>query len=217
IAGATVIVYNYSRFEAKAVLNALLKQCITTLCAPPTVWRMLVQEPLDQYPVSLREALSAGEPLNPEIIERVQSAWGITIRDGYGQTETTAIVGNTSAQPVKPGSMGRPLVGYDVVLLDVDGRPRDDGEICLDLTYRPVGLTPGYAGDHEQNSPPIPDGFSPTRDIPHTNPQRFVIGFTTRATSLIETRMAISPLWAGPTMCSSRPIIGSAPSNWKAY
>ncbi len=167
IAGATVIVYNYSRFEAKAVLDGLLKHRITTLCAPPTVWRMLVQEPLGRYRVSLREALSAGEPLNPEIIERVQSAWGITIRDGYGQTETTAIVGNTPGQPVKPGSMGRPLVGYDVVLLDVDGRPADDGEICLDLNYRPVGLTPGYAGDHEKSSAAIRDGFYHTGDIAH--------------------------------------------------
>ena len=68
------------------------------------------------------KSLSAGEPLNPEVIEQVQKAWGLTIRDGYGQTETTAQIGNSPGQPVKPGSMGRPLPGYDVVLLDPDGQ-----------------------------------------------------------------------------------------------
>jgi len=165
IAGATVIVYNYSRFQATVILDALIKHQITTLCAPPTVWRMLVQEPLERYGVSLREALSAGEPLNPEIIERVHAAWGLTIRDGYGQTETTAMIGNTPGQPVKPGSMGRPLVGYDVVLLDADGQPSDDGEICLDLSRRPLGLTPGYAG--EENCGAMRDGFYHTGDIAH--------------------------------------------------
>ena len=167
IAGATVVVYNYSRFQAAAILEALIQYRITTLCAPPTVWRMLVQEPLERYRVSLREALSAGEPLNPEIIERVQAAWGLTIRDGYGQTETTAMIGNTPGQPVKPGSMGRPLVGYDVVLLGPDGRPADDGEICLDLGRRPLGLTPGYAGEEIRSSEPVHDGFYHTGDIAH--------------------------------------------------
>ena len=167
IAGATVVVYNYSRFQAAAILDALIQYRITTLCAPPTVWRMLVQEPLERYRVPLREALSAGEPLNPEIIERVQAAWGLTIRDGYGQTETTAMIGNTPGQPVKPGSMGRPLVGYDVVLLGPDGRPADDGEICLDLGRRPLGLTPGYAGEEIRSSEPVHDGFYHTGDIAH--------------------------------------------------
>ena len=110
----------------------MIARCgVTTLCAPPTVWRMLIQEDLARHRVKLREALTAGEPLNPEVIEQVRQAWGITIRDGYGQTETTAQVGNSPGQPVKPGSMGRPMPGYRVALLDDEGREvADEGEIC---------------------------------------------------------------------------------------
>jgi acetyl-CoA synthetase len=121
-AGATVFAYNYARFQAKDVLGMLGSKPITTLCAPPTVWRMLVQEELGGYRVNLREAAAAGEPLNPEVIERVQAAWGITVRDGFGQTETTALAGNPPGQAVKPGSMGRPLPGYRIELLDGEGR-----------------------------------------------------------------------------------------------
>src|SRR6185436_14691102 len=117
-AEATVFAFNYERFNAKSVLDALVRHRVTTLCAPPTVWRMLIQHPLGDYRVALREVVSAGEPLNPEVIEQVQRAWGLTIRDGYGQTETTAQIGNSPGQAIKAGSMGRPLPGYDVVLLD---------------------------------------------------------------------------------------------------
>ena len=164
-AGATVFIFNYARFQAKAVLNALVRHRVTTLCAPPTVWRTLIQEPLAEYRPSLREVVAAGEPLNPEVIERVKKAWGLIVRDGYGQTETTAQVGNSPGQRVKAGSMGRPLVGYRVELLDPDGRPADEGEICLDLTARPVGLTAGYADDEKQTSEAMRDGFYHTGDI----------------------------------------------------
>jgi len=146
-AGAAVFAYNQSRFSPRAALQALVRFGVTTLCAPPTVWRMLVQEPLGDYSVRLREVLSAGEPLNPEVIERVRAAWGLTIRDGYGQTETTAMIGNPPGERVKPGSMGRPLPGYRVVLLDSDGNPAAEGEICLDLSVRPLGLMRGYVSD----------------------------------------------------------------------
>ena len=139
-AGATVFTYNYSRFRAKDVLEVLSGKGVTTLCAPPTVWRMLIQEKLADHPVQLRELASAGEPLNPEVIEQVQAAWGVTVRDGYGQTETTAMIGNPPGQPVKPGSMGRPLPGYSV-------GTASDGEISVDLSMRPAGLMPGYAGE----------------------------------------------------------------------
>jgi len=134
-AGATVFVYNYVRFRAKDVLRALAGSPVTTLCAPPTVWRMLIQEDLGT--VGLREAVSAGEPLNPEVIERVKSAWGVTVRDGYGQTETTAMIGNSPGQVVKAGSAGRALPGYRIELAD-------DGEVCV--AGNPVGLTPGHSG-----------------------------------------------------------------------
>jgi acetyl-CoA synthetase len=120
---------------------------VTTFCAPPTVWRMLIQEDLAAWKVSMKELIGAGEPLNPEVIERVKSAWGITIRDGYGQTETTALVGNTPGQKVKPGSMGRPLPGYRVALLDSDGASATEGEVCLNLDPRPTGLMQGYQAD----------------------------------------------------------------------
>jgi acetyl-CoA synthetase len=165
-AEATVFIFNYARFNAAAVLDALVRHRVTTLCAPPTVWRMLIQQPLGDYRVALREALSAGEPLNPEVIEQVQHAWGLTIRDGYGQTETTAQIGNSPGQPVKIGSMGRPLPGYDVVLLDPDGRvSATDGEICLRLADRPAGLTDGYADDEAKTSDAMRDGYYHTGDI----------------------------------------------------
>jgi acetyl-CoA synthetase len=97
--------------------------------------------------VPLRELVGAGEPLNPEVIEQVRRAWGITIRDGFGQTETSALVGNSPGQPVKPGSMGRPLPGFDVELLDPDGNPAAEGEVALRLDPRPTGLMLGYEGD----------------------------------------------------------------------
>ena len=118
-AGATVFIVNQPRFNARGLLDTIARCGVTTFCAPPTVWRMLIQEDLAAWPVGLRELISAGEPLNPEVIERVKAAWGITIRDGYGQTETTALVGNTPGQTVKAGSMGRPLPGYRVALLDL--------------------------------------------------------------------------------------------------
>jgi acetyl-CoA synthetase len=151
-AGATVFVYNYARFSAKGLLHALEQHRVTTLCAPPTVWRALVLEDLGKFKVTLREALSAGEPLNPEVIEKVRQAWGITIRDGYGQTETTAQVGNSPGQALKPGSMGRPLPGYRIALLDEEGRvSQEEGEICVALDPRPAGLMAGYDDDPSLN------------------------------------------------------------------
>jgi acetyl-CoA synthetase len=165
-AEATVFIYNYERFQASRVLDALVRYRVTTLCAPPTVWRMLVQERLCDYAVSLREALSAGEPLNPEVIEQVRAAWHLTIRDGYGQTETTAQIGNSPGQTVKPGSMGRPLIGYPIVLLDSDGALADEGEICIDLSKRPAGLTAGYLDDGtSRTAEAVRDGYYHTGDV----------------------------------------------------
>ncbi len=146
-AGATVFIHNYARFQASRTLEVLERHRITTMCAPPTVWRMLILEDLSKRKIFLREALSAGEPLNPEVIERVQQAWGITIRDGYGQTETTCQVGNSPGQKLKPGSMGRPMPGYTVALVNDDGVAGDEGEICLPLGDRPAGLMAGYQDD----------------------------------------------------------------------
>lgn len=143
-AGATVFVHATARFSAARTLEILQRERVTTLCAPPTVWRMLVLEDLAAARVGLREAVAAGEPLNPEVITQIERAWGITVRDGFGQTETTALVGNSPGQAIVPGSMGRPLPGYEVELLDAAGAPADEGEICIAMTPRPTGLMVGY-------------------------------------------------------------------------
>jgi acetyl-CoA synthetase len=147
-AGATVFVVNQPRFDAKALLATIGRCGVTTLCAPPTVWRLFIQENLASFKVSLREVCGAGEPLNPEVIDQVRTAWGLTIRDGYGQTETTALAGNSPGQKVKVGSMGRPLPGYRVQITDADGHVTKEGEITLLLgADRPAGLMQGYQGD----------------------------------------------------------------------
>jgi acetyl-CoA synthetase len=144
---ATVFVINQSRFSARGLLDALTGCGVNTFCAPPTVWRMLITERLSDWKVKLRELVSAGEPLNPEVIEQVRSAWGLTIRDGYGQTETTLQVGNLPGQPLRLGAMGRPLPGYRVQLLDPNNKEAQEGELCLPLDPPPAGLMPGYQGD----------------------------------------------------------------------
>ena len=147
-AGATVFVVNQPRFDAKSLLATVGRCGVTTLCAPPTVWRLFIQEKLSNFKVALREVCGAGEPLNPEVIDQVRAAWGLTVRDGYGQTETTALAGNSPGQIVKPGSMGRPLPGYRVRITDSDGHAAKEGEISLVLgADRPAGLMQGYQGD----------------------------------------------------------------------
>jgi acetyl-CoA synthetase len=147
-AGATVFVVNQPRFDAKGLLATIERCGVTTLCAPPTVWRLFIQEKLADFKVSLREVCGAGEPLNPEVIDQVRNGWGLTIRDGYGQTETTALAGNSPGQKVKVGSMGRPMPGYRVRITDVDGNLTKEGEITLLLgADRPAGLMQGYQGD----------------------------------------------------------------------
>ena len=166
-AEATILVLNQARFSAPGLLQALGDCRVTTFCAPPTVWRMLLQANLGSTDVSvLRECVAAGEPLNPEVIEQVRKAWGITVRDGFGQTETTALVGNTPGQPVRLGSMGRPLPGYPVVLVDpLTGQPAPDGEICLDLSRRPLGLMTGYLDDAVLDAEAMRDGYYHTGDV----------------------------------------------------
>ncbi|MGR6922984.1 AMP-binding protein [[Actinomadura] parvosata] len=163
-AGATVLVHDYRRFSAPALLEVLRDERVTTFCAPPTVWRMLIQEDLAAWKLPLRTAVAAGEPLNPEIIDQVAKAWGITIRDGYGQTETTAQIGNAPGEAVRPGSMGLPLPGYEVVLIDpVTGEQGNDGEICLPLDdRRPLGLMSGYIGGSAEA---MRDGVYHTGDV----------------------------------------------------
>jgi acetyl-CoA synthetase len=183
-AGATVVLFNYLRFDAARMLDVLRDAAVTTFCAPPTVWRMLVQQDLTRWQLSLREVVGAGEPLNPEVIEQVRRAWQLTIRDGFGQTETTCQIGNPPEEKVKPGSMGRPLPGYTVVLADpVTGERRTgasqaaaeqgepatqtdvEGEVCLDLADRPVALMTGYRDDAQRNDAAMAGGLYHTGDV----------------------------------------------------
>ena len=152
-AGATIFIVNQPRFEAKQLLTIIGRCGVTTLCAPPTVWRLFIQERLSDFKVSLREVCGAGEPLNPEVIDQVRAAWGLTIRDGYGQTETTALAGNSPGQKVKVGSMGRPMPGYHVQVRDADGHVAKEGEVTLVLgADRPAGLMQGYQGEDRRLS-----------------------------------------------------------------
>ena len=163
--GATVFVYNQGRFDAGKTLATLVRCGVTSLCAPPTAWRSLILEDLATYPIRLRELTSAGEPLNPEVIEQVKGAWGITIREGFGQTESTAMLGNPPGQPVRYGSMGRPLPGYAIDLLDLDGQPAGEGEISVRLNPRPAAIMAGYAGDPEKTRKALSGSHYGTADV----------------------------------------------------
>ncbi|MGA3003317.1 MAG: AMP-binding protein [Acetobacteraceae bacterium] len=143
-AGATVFIANQPRFSARDMLDKIANNNVTSLCAPPTVWRMFIQEDLKSVQHKLREVLAAGEPLNPEVIDQVQAAWGLIIRDFYGQTETTAQVGNSPGQTVKPGSMGRPAPGYRIRLVDTEDNDAEEGQVAIALDPAPAGLMRGY-------------------------------------------------------------------------
>jgi acyl-coenzyme A synthetase/AMP-(fatty) acid ligase len=152
---ATIVQVQLGKPSADAILKLIGRHGITSFCAPPTLYRTLVQADLKQYDLStLRHCTSAGEPLNPEVIR----AWsdgtgGLTVYDGYGQTETTCLVANYRTMAVRPGSMGRPVPGWEVNVVDDDGNDVEAGEVGnVVVRYepkRPVGLFPGYFGDDD--------------------------------------------------------------------
>ncbi len=152
-AGATVFIANQPRFNARSMLDAIAQNNVTTICAPPTVWRMFVQEDMVSWTTSLREVCSAGEPLNPEIIEHVQKVWKLTVREAYGQTETTVQIACFPGERVEPGSMGQEAPGYRIRLLDADDKDVEEGEVCIDLDPAPVGLMRGYQNDDGSFAP----------------------------------------------------------------
>ncbi|MGI4739153.1 MAG: AMP-binding protein [Janthinobacterium lividum] len=150
--GATLVAYQGSgRFAAGPLLAALVRERVTTFCAPPTVLRLLVLEDLAPYPFHFRECVSAGEPLNPEVIQAWQRGTGVLLRDGYGQTESTAMIYNLPSSAVRLGSMGRPSFMYNIVIVDDEGTTLPDlaeGHIAVRTdTGRPNGLFTEYFGE----------------------------------------------------------------------
>jgi acyl-coenzyme A synthetase/AMP-(fatty) acid ligase len=156
--------------DADTILNIIRDARITSFCAPPTLYRLLVQADLTVYDLGvLRHCTSAGEPLNPEVIRAWKAGTGgLTVYDGYGQSETTVLVANYRSMPVRPGSMGKPVPGWTVDVLDENGgRAEDDvvGAIAVEVTDpRPVGLFLGYEGDDEANAKAFRDGWYYTGD-----------------------------------------------------
>lgn len=169
LAQASVFIFNYARFNADTLMQIMSNHQVSSFCAPPTVWRMLIQADLTRLKNPPREIVGAGEALNPEVINKVRDAWNNTIRDGYGQTEMTCCIGNGPGQPVRLGAMGRPSPGYAVELLD----PNTDelitgpgeGEICLDLSHTNIALMTSYFNDPEQTATAHRNGYFHTGDI----------------------------------------------------
>ena len=153
--GATIFVFHKAgRFNAAETLALIEKHKVTTFCAPPTVLRMLILEDLSAYKFSFRECVAAGEPLNPEVIEQFRKGTGMLIRDGFGQTETTCVVGNVPGSTVRFGSMGKALFLYDVAIADDDGNilpDLEEGNICIRTDAgKPNGVFYDYFGDNEK-------------------------------------------------------------------
>ena len=167
--GATLFVYQQpGRFLASPMLAALSQHLVTTFCAPPTVLRLLIQEDLQRYRFAIRECVSAGEPLNPEVIEAWQRGTGLLIRDGYGQTESTAMIYNLPGAEVRLGSMGRPSFLYDIVIADDEGQPLPDlaeGHITVRTnSARPNGIFKEYFGEPERRASVFRHGLYYTGD-----------------------------------------------------
>ncbi len=167
---AATFVYDFDRFDAADILPMFAKYKITTFCAPPTMLRMMVKQDISKYDFSsVQHMTTAGEALNPEVYRQFEKATGLQIIEGFGQTESTMIVGNMTGAPHKIGSMGKPAPIYDVQLVDADGNEVPDGEpgeIVVNLKNgHPCGLFVGYYGDEEKTNEVMYDGIYHTGDV----------------------------------------------------
>ena len=167
---AAVFVYDFTRFDAAKILPLFANYHITTFCAPPTMYRMLIKQDLSQYDLSsIEHASIAGEALNPEVFRQFEKATGLRIMEGFGQSESTLIIGNLAGDSHKIGSMGKPVPLYDVHLLDPDGKEvpaGQNGEICINIRNGiPCGLAYEYYGSPEVTAKTWHDGFYHTGDL----------------------------------------------------
>ena len=167
---AANFVYDFDRFDAEKILPMFKKHGVTTFCAPPTMYRMLIKQDLSRFDLSsIRHASTAGEALNPEVYKQFKKHTGLSIREGFGQSESTIIIGNLAGQSHKVGSMGRPVPLYDVHLLDIEGNevdPGETGEICINIQNgRPCGLAYAYEGNEEVTAQTWRDGWYHTGDL----------------------------------------------------
>ena len=167
---AATFVYDFDRFDAEKILPLFAKYKITTFCAPPTMYRMLAKQDLSRFDLStIEHASTAGEALNPEVYRQFQKATGLSIMEGFGQSESTLIIGNLNGQDHKLGSMGKPVPLYDVHLLDIEGNEVDTGEtgeICINISKGlPCGLAYAYEGNDEVTAETWRDGFYHTGDL----------------------------------------------------
>ena len=166
-----VFTYDFDRFDAANILPLFAKYNITTFCAPPTMYRMLIKQDLSQYDLSsIRHASTAGEALNPEVFRQFEAQTGLQIYEGFGQTETTLTIGNLIGNKQKIGSMGKPIPTYDLVLVDENDEPvapGENGEICIraDKDHMLPGLFAGYYRDEAQTAEVWHDGLYHTRDV----------------------------------------------------
>ena len=167
---APIFVYDFDRFDAEKILPLFAKYHITTFCAPPTMYRMLAKQDLSRFDLSsIEHASTAGEALNPEVYRQFMKATGLPILEGFGQSESTLIIGNLNGSSHKLGSMGKPVPLYDVHLLDADGNeaePGENGEICINIANGlPCGLAYAYEGNEEVTKETWRDGFYHTGDL----------------------------------------------------
>ena len=167
---AAIFVYDFDRFDAEKILPLFAKHQITTFCAPPTMYRMLAKQDLSRFDLSsIEHASTAGEALNPEVYRQFQKATGLDIMEGFGQSESTLIIGNLNGSEHKLGSMGKPVPLYDVHLLDIEGNEVDTGEtgeICINIKNGlPCGLAYCYEGNEEVTAETWRDGFYHTGDL----------------------------------------------------
>ncbi len=166
---AAIFVYDFDRFDASEILPMFAKYKITTFCAPPTMLRMLIKEDISKYDLSsIKHMTTAGEALNPEVYRQFEKATGLQIMEGFGQTESTMIIGNMTGAPHKIGSMGKPAPIYDVDIIDVEGKSVDvgeTGEIVVKTSDKvPCGLFKGYYRDEEKTKEVWHDGYYHTGD-----------------------------------------------------